>query len=183
MTVAWRSVVERAALGLAMLAAGNAAPDAFDRARAALMNADRATTRGDRSGLVDSARALLASGAAPQSGTPDLARRWLGESRGNTASAYRDRPLGPGYRTIDLARGESARFDQIFLAGQRARVAVVPLGRARYTMKIVDDAQQNVCAASSARAPCDWVPSFTTRFSIEVRNAGAARANFVVVVQ
>ena len=178
----------RRSMGFAILFSalliGNAAPDSFDRAVGALSSGSRAVTRGDRVTLVASAKALVESGATPQAGEKDIARSWLERAHAKVPHAtYRDRPLGPGYRTIGLPRGASAHFDQVFLAGQRARVAVVPLRPARFTMKIVDDAQQNVCDASSPRALCDWVPSFTTRFGIEVRNAGSAPASFVVVVQ
>lgn len=166
------------------LLVGNAAPDSFDRAVGALSSGGKAAARGDRVALAVSANALLDSGATPQPGEMDIARGWLRSVHAKTPrAAYRDRPLGPGYRTIGLPRGASAHFDQVFLAGQRARVAVVPLRQARFTVRIVDDAQQNVCDASSPRALCDWVPSFTTRFGIEVRNAGSTPASFVVVVQ
>ena len=172
------------AIALSGLLVGNAAPDSFDRAVDALSSGGRAAARGDHAALAVSANALVESGATPQAGEKDIAQTWLATAHARMPLAiFRDRPLGPGYRTIGLPRGASAHFDQVFLAGQRARVAVVPLRQARFVMKIVDDAQQNVCDASSPRALCDWVPSFTTRFGIDVRNAGSTPASFVVVVQ
>ncbi len=125
------------------------------------------------------AETLAALGARPTAGTPDLAKLW----GAGTPPAYRDRALGPAYRIIAVVPGGSARFDQVFLAGQRARVAVVAHGTAPARVAVTDDDGLPQCGASDAVGRCDWVPLWTTRFRIELKNPDSQAASYTVVVQ
>jgi len=127
----------------------------------------------------DAARALAAAGAHPVDGTHDLAAAW-GAMR---TPPYRDRALGPGYRQIAIGGGSSARFEQVFLAGQRARVAVVMHGNAAVRLAVTDDDGQPQCGAREHAGRCDWVPLWTTRYRIELQNPGSAIASYTVVVE
>ena len=70
----------------------------------------------------------------------------------------------------------------MFLVGQRARVAVVAASPATVHLNMTDEmgAPQ---FRSDARSGCDWVPLWTTRFQIELVNAGATTAAYYVVVE
>jgi hypothetical protein len=170
-----------------LLTAATPVADPFDRAVQALGRGDSAARSGDRRLLSRAAVALRASGAAPVAGDEDLAARWLhrGLHRAGVSgpAVERDRALGPGYRNMGLPAGTSARFNQTFLAGQRARIAVVPTGRADYAMVVTDDNEAIVCRASPGHDRCDWVPTYTARFKIELRNPGRAQGKYYLVVQ
>lgn len=165
-----------------LLTAATSAADPFDRAVQALGRGDSAARSGNRKLLARAAAALRASGAAPIGGE-DVAARWRHLAGVGASPVERDRALGPGYRDLGLPGGGSARFNQTFLAGQRARIAVVPMGRANYAMIVTGDDEAIVCHASPGHDQCDWVPTYTARFKIELRNPGRAQGKYYLVVQ
>lgn len=168
---------------------GNAAPDAFDRVLATLASGTTAEQNGNTAAMQTAAGALVREGAAPLNDGSDLALRWLsagiaaGGAAPTAAVPYRNRALGPGYRMIALQAGAATRFDQTFLAGQMARVAVVPLTKAEFGLSVRDDQGQPVCTKSTNAARCDWVPNWTTRYEIRVSNPGRITSNYYVVIQ
>jgi hypothetical protein len=143
-------------LSVPLIAAG---PDAFDRVVLALAAGDAQT---------------LADTAAQPIDTPDLA------VSAKPRQAYRNRALGPAYRKVALAPGATARFEQTFFAGQRARVAVVPVDRAVFALAVTDDDGASQCDSS---ARCDWTPLWTTRYRVALDNRGPRPASFFVVMQ
>jgi hypothetical protein len=167
----------------------NRAPDAFDRVVVGISAGIAAERRGNIGAMREAAEILRREGAAPTSASPDVAARWLdksgvGDARTRVVHApYRDRALGAGYRMIALAAGATVQFDQTFLAGQRARVAVVPLTKADFSLSIRDDDGQSVCAATPLKSRCDWVPVWTTRYAIRIANPGKTKSDYYVVVQ
>lgn len=167
------------ALGLSTGVA--AAEDGFDRAAAALAAGSRAAERGDRTGLRAAALTLRATGALPVMGD-DMVTRWLHDAHAVPPPAERDRALGPGYRLLQLGGGDAAIFEQTFLAGRRARVEVVPMHGADFSMQVSDGATA-LCHAAPERARCDWVPSYTTRFTIRIANPGPQPAYYFVMMQ
>ncbi len=173
---------ELAAAALLLIGAAPA-DDAFDRTADALARGLAAEARHDRGGLRAAAVALAAGGASPVGGGEDLSRRWLHAAHARSGPATRDRALGPGYRMLALDGGGSAAFEQVFLAGQSARVAVVPRGRADFTMSVKGDGRETVCDASPPEGRCGWVPAYTTRYRIEVRNPGRSAGLYYLMVQ
>jgi len=162
------------------IAAAAAAPaDDFDRVAAALEAGTSAETAGQPSRLHGAALALAATGAVPVDGQEDLARRWQGASGPPT---YRERALGPAYRAITIRAGATATFQQTFLAGQRARVAVVGLKRSTFVLSVTDDGNIGVCARTS-RATCEWIPLWTTRFKLNVVNSGPADGAYFLLIE
>ena len=154
-----------------LLSAAASPPDTFDRATGALNDGIVAESHADRSALRAAARLLADSGAEPVGGQDDVAVRWRRETRDRTVPVSRDRALGPGYRLLVLDAGAVAAFEQTFLAGQLARVAVVPAPASIVELSVTEDGSASpVCASRPARARCDWVPSYTQRFRIEVAN-------------
>ncbi len=167
----------RAAIALTILAAliGNGDSDAFDRTVTAL---SVGAAQHDRPGrrLRDAGIALITIGAKPIDGE-DLGQQW---SKGVLPPAYRDRALGPGYRSVTLGRGRTAHFEQVFLAGRRAQVALVPLDQSAFRVEVSDDQGSRQCIATVGR--CTWVPLWTTRFRIDVVNvANLAGTSFLVM--
>lgn len=156
--------------------------DAFDRAVAALTMGSRAVELGDRPKLRIAAIALRGSGAQPIVGD-DLATRWLRQAHVRPTAVERNRVLGPGYRTLEIEGGREARFEQTFLAGQLARVAVVALRGADFSMRVSSDENPKLCAVGPASGRCEWVPTYTTRFTIAIANPGRATGRYLVVMQ
>ena len=164
-------VILAAAL-LPLLAAADA--DDFARTVAALNAGAVATTQATRA---RAGRSLLASAARPLDGN-DVGKNWAGIS----TTRYRDRALGPGYRTVAVAPGQTAHFEQTFLAGQRAQIAIVALDRARFTLAVKDDEGAMFCATPLS-GRCSWMPLWTTRYGIDVGNPGRETGRYYVVVQ
>ena len=161
-----------AALALLLVAADSA--DDFARTVSALASGVAGRAPADRA---RAGRTLLAIGARPLDGD-DLGQRWARKQ----AAPYRDRALGPGYRTVSVAPGSTMHFEQTFLAGQRAQVAVVALDRARFALAVKDDEGAVSCAAPPG-GRCSWVPLWTTRYGIDVSNPGRATGRYYMVVQ
>jgi hypothetical protein len=169
---------------LALLALTAATPwNAFDAAADALARGLRAEARADRPALRAAVRALEESGAAPVAGQVDAAAHWAQGSGARTGPATRDRALGPGYRQLTLSPGAATAFEATFLAGQRARVAVVPAPSSAIALRVSEVGQPAICDAAPARPVCDWVPGYTARFQIEVRNPGSRATRLFILVQ
>ena len=156
--------------------------DAFARAVAGLRSGSAAETAHDRIRLGAAIRLVEATGAHPADPTDDVVSRWRAHAAVASTPPYRDRALGPAYRHIALPRAGTIHFEQTFLAGQRARIAVVPLRRAAAKLQVLDDDGHPVCAAASGGS-CDWIPLWTTRFRVDVVNTGARDAEYIVVIQ
>ena len=163
--------MKRRAILVASLLVAASLPDDFARTVDALAAGGRATSRHT------AGRTLLATGARPVDGD-DLGRKWAGP----VASPYRDRALGPAYRTVAVAPGGTAHFEQTFLAGQRAQIAIVPLERARFALSVRDDQGALSCLAPPG-GRCSWMPLWTTRYGIDVRNPGSAIGRYYMVFQ
>lgn len=168
----------RAAVALTLLFAltGNDDSDTFDRTVTALSAGAAQHNRPGRR-LRDAGLALMAIGAKPIEGE-DLGERW---SKGARAPAYRDRALGPGYRAISLEGGKTAHFEQVFLAGRKAQVALVSLDQATFQIEVSDDQGARQCAGTGGR--CAWTPLWTTRFRIDIANRSNRSGTSYLVVQ
>lgn len=161
---------------LALLA--NADEGSFERTVAALTSgAEQAGKPGDR--LRAAGTTLLMLGAKPIDGD-DLGMRWSKGAKQNPP--YRNRALGPGYRSVSLARGDAAHFEQVFLAGQRAQVALVPFNQSEFRLAVSDDQGGMQCAVPTAMR-CSWIPLWTTRYRIDVVNTGKMPGISYLVMQ
>ena len=161
-------------LGALLLVAASSSDDFARTVDALSASAEAPGTPAERQAT---GRILLAAGAHPIEGE-DLARNWAG----GTASRYRDRALGPAYRTIAVTPGGVAHFEQTFLAGQRAQIAIVPLDRARFALSVKDDQGASACSAPPG-GRCSWMPLWTTRYGIDITNPGRATGRYYMVLQ
>ncbi len=156
----------------------------FGRVAAALAAGSVAEAVGDRGALRDAASLLVSAGAVPADGEEDLSRRW-GSAQSTSprpVPTYRDRALGPAYRALSLPAGSAAIFQQTFLAGQRARIAVIGVRRSDFLLSVTDDGDVKICETTS-RAACDWVPPWTTRFKLRVVNSGKVPGTYYLLIQ
>ncbi len=164
----------------------------FDQVVAALKTGEAAELAGDRKQapvLRRVADTLVAAGARPLEGTQDLAQHWraaaerVDPGHGAVLPGYRDRALGPAYRTVTLPGGGKAVFEQVFLAGQRARVSVVAVSNSDFQLSVSDDDNRQVCRNSVTASRCEWVPAWTTRFNVNILNSGPAAGVYYLVIQ
>ena len=163
--------------------------DDHDRTVEALTLGSRASAERDFKGLEKAQRLLSLAGARPDGEGPDLAASWRSEASrlsGWTVTApppMRGRVLGSAYRKTTLAGGETLKLEQIFMAGQKARVSIVPGDGSPLSFSVSEKDGSALCTRSvaGAAASCAWLPTWTTRYRIEVRNQ-ARKAELVYLV-
>jgi hypothetical protein len=124
------------------------------------------------------ARILAGLGAHPLDGGEDYAATWAGGTTPRSAP-LRERALGPGYRRVTIEPNGSARFDQTFLAGRLARVAVAPVRNVAFRLEVSGDGGQSYCSGGRS---CEWVPAYTQRFQVRIDNRAHQPAEFFVVM-
>jgi len=161
----------------------SASSDPTVRIARALSAAGEASMQEDKPRLASALALLDRAGARPAGDWqgPDPVPGWR-EKLGKTAQRLRGSPLGPGYRCGQLDAGGSDRFDQVFLSGRRAKVALSAPGNAPLALRVLDAERKPVCAGDNTRQACNWVPIFTQRYTIEVVNPGKRNADYFLVV-
>ncbi len=124
---------------------------------------------------------------AEDAASDDPLTGWRNQAKAGDGAPWRGRALGPAYRRAVVAPGESLVIQQIFLAGQRAQIAAHMAGTAsggQVALAISNPRQEPVCTRQLApRASCDWLPIFTERFAIALRNSGNREASVYLVVR
>ena len=126
--------------------------------------------------LAFAVRELEAGGVAPAEGQPDLITRW--RQQAETAGASRPGPplrgrvLGPLYRRGVVAPHVEARSEQAFHGGQLARVTLAP-AQPGISLHVhgTADARLVTCRQRQVHE-CAWLPLFTERYRLVVRNSG-----------
>lgn len=165
-------------------------PDApAERAAQVLVNGHKAFAGGAPAQVLADVSAQLESlGAKPSSDADvDLADLWLAEARArglaDEPQPFRGRVLGPAYRTGTLAPGEATETSQLFLAGEQAEVIAVPVESTDLQLEIVEGEGARNCTPppTAARSVCRWIPVFTSRYHIRVRNTGDRASDFYLV--
>jgi hypothetical protein len=173
------------AAALLSTAAAPANVDSVDSVSLALARGLAAEASGDPRAMLGAAQNLDALGARPDADQPDLAGRWrdLAKRRGfKDRSPWRGRALGPAYRQGKLLPGAALATEQVFLAGQKAMVALVPEPGRSLSIRIAGP-DKEICerVAAPPRATCAWLPLFTTRVKISIANRGQAAADYYLV--
>jgi hypothetical protein len=173
------------------LAANDAAPppDRHDLAVRAISVGVSATAKKDARRLIEAERLLVAAGARPEAGGADLAGRWRDDARRIARRALpppptRGRVLGSAYKEATLAAGGALAVEQIFLAGRKAKVSVVPGNGDALRFAVSDQEGKALCVRETSAKPasCSWLPAWTTRYRIEVRNPRPTRASVYLII-
>lgn len=159
--------------------------DPIERIAMAIESGEAALRNRDDYALIAAARALDQLGARPATGEPDLAAEWRTQARAgghaDFTPPFRGRALGPAYRRGTLNGGQGLETEQVFLAGQKAAVALVAPSGA-ITLNIADAGGTAVCgSAAPPRAQCRWLPVFTQRVRIRLANPGKATASYYLI--
>jgi hypothetical protein len=169
--------------------ASSAPTDPHDLAVQALWQGQAAIARRDPASIERSLGMLAASGATPAEGD-DLAVLWSREGARIAGRPlpqqppFRGRALGAAYRKAMVEPGVPLVIEQIFLAGKKARVSLVPGGNTALGLVVAQQGEPAVCTREVAAAPADciWLPVWTTRYRIEVRNRGRSAAPVYLVI-
>ncbi|HUD28116.1 MAG TPA: hypothetical protein VMQ93_04535 [Novosphingobium sp.] len=160
------------------------APGTGERVALALSTAQTAQTRSDPAALARALAVIERAGARPlddwQGEDPVPAWRALVTE---APSPLRGSPLGPGYRAGKAPPGRADSFEQVFLSGKKASIALSTPSDTPLTLQVLDADRRPVCTTADARRACRWVPLFTQRYVIEVRNGGNRVAEYFLVVE
>jgi hypothetical protein len=174
--------------GMAM--AQETTPSALgERVALALASAQSAQTRSDTEGLTQALGVIERAGARPlddwTGDDPVAAWRALVPATPGflPASPLRGSPLGPGYRTGKAGPGAADSFEQVFLSGKKASIALSTPSDTPLTLQVLDADRRPVCTTADPRRACRWIPVFTQRYVIEVRNGGNRMAEYFLVVE
>lgn len=167
----------------AMLNAQGPAIPVEETVATALASAHSAQERADREGLAKALGIIARSGARPL-------QNWSGEDPvphwrelvPDEGPVLRGSPLGPGYRSGKILAGGSDSFEQVFLSGQKASIVLSTPGKSPLSLAVLDGSRKPVCETGNPRNACHWVPLFTQRYVIEVRNRGESVADYFLVV-
>lgn len=163
--------------------------DPHDIAVDALWEGQAAIAERDADSIERVLALLDASGAASADGE-DIALAWRKEGEDIAGRPFarppplRGRALGAAYRAAVIEPGRDLVLEQIFLAGKKAKVSVVPSGLADIRFSIAEQDGNAVCSRDVGGSPatCTWLPVWTTRYRIEVRNEGRSAASIHVVI-
>jgi hypothetical protein len=113
----------------------------------------------------------------------DPVAQWRAEAAalGGAPIPERGRALGPAYRSGWLEPGAIRTLDQLYLAGQTARISLSSSGRQAIALTISDPASKIICRQDGPAGRCQWVAIFTQRYRIELSNPGKARLRYFLV--
>jgi hypothetical protein len=153
-----------------------------ERLAEALAAADRAAEAGDRPALARALADVEALGGRPESPAEEvLLAAWHAQS-GTAAIPLRGRTLGRGYRSGTITPGSNMVIAQTFLSGQKASIALSAADGKVLGLSVVDGTDRQVCQEEARRASCSWVPLFTQRHTIQLRNPGPREVRYFLVI-
>lgn len=149
----------------------------------ALAEAQAARDNADDAALSRALGVIARAGAHPLEGWggPDPVPEWRSHAPA-AGSPLRGSPLGPGYRLGQVPAGQSESFEQVFLSGRKASVSIATRDGKPVSLRVTDRDRRVVCQSGQGSPACNWVPLFTQRYRIEVRNGGQQKANYYLVV-
>ena len=158
------------------------------RAAHAISIGQQGEKNADADALRTAAQTLESLGARPEADQgEDLSRRWGKQAQLIDPSAappvYRGRALGPSYKKGQVSSLSTVSTDQIFLAGKKASVALVPVSSQPLSITISDGQGKNICNRSTSSRPanCQWLPLFTERYRINIQNSARQPVSYYLV--
>ena len=73
-------------------------------------------------------------------------------------------------------------IEQTFLSGQKASIALSATDGKVLGLSVLDGKEKPVCREQSQRTSCSWIPLFTQRHTIRVRNPGPREVRYFLVI-
>lgn len=144
--------------------------------------ADDAATIGDQQRLALALQRIDARRARPLNDAGEKALEDWRTVAGVQGPPMRGRTLGPGFSSGTLGPGQKTMIEQTFLSGQRASIDVSSVGQAQLTLAVKRRDNSTVCTEHARRNQCNWVPMYTERHSIELRNPGKSKVRYYIVI-
>jgi hypothetical protein len=145
-------------------------------------------THFDAEALRTAAQTLDSLGARPDADQQeDLSKRWGEQAMvidpSTAPPVYRGRALGPSYKKGMVSAVSTVSTEQIFLAGKKASVALVPVSSKPISITISDGQGKNICNRSTSSKPanCHWLPLFTERYRINVQTSARQPVSYYLV--
>ncbi|MEL7730505.1 hypothetical protein AAG612_13305 [Citromicrobium bathyomarinum] len=147
-----------------------------------LSEADAAFERGDSETLAQRLRSIDLAGATPSDASgKDALQEWRASAPKETR-ALRGRVLGPAYLSGTLAPGALVHTEQLLMGGKSVSIAAGTAPREGVHLRIARADGKTVCEQSPAHArECRFVPTYTQRYRIELRNSGKRDARYHIV--
>lgn len=87
---------------------------------------------------------------------------------------------GDGWQRGWIEAGAELKLEQQFLAGQPAAVTLMAPPAAPLAVTVAEAGAAPVCRGARG---CRWQPAFTGRYAITLRNGGAARVRYLLLVR
>ena len=153
-----------------------------ERLADAVRAADRAALAGDEAALAGALAEIDALGGRPLDPTGEVQlAAWRAQS-GAPSIPLRGRTLGRGYRSGTITAGSNMVIEQTFLSGQKASIALSATDGKVLGLSVLDGKEKPVCREQSQRTSCSWIPLFTQRHTIRVRNPGPREVRYFLVI-
>jgi len=138
-------------------------------------------SRSNRRALGSALTTLDRLGVHAQPGIGDDAiAEWRALPGVRAGNRYRGRVLGPAFRRGWLDAGQMVQVEQLFLSGQAASVSVANLPDGPLRLGVSGPDGRANC--QEAARNCNWMPSFTQRYTITIRNIGPRATRFYLVM-
>jgi len=171
-----------AVVGTALFEVPGAPQTPQERLADALAAADRAAEESDQAALAAALADIEALGGWSED-PADEARlaAWRAQS-GASPAPMRGRTLGRGYRSGTITPGSNTVIEQTFLSGQKASIALSAADGKVLGLSVLDGQDQPVCREQSQRTSCSWIPLFTQRHTIRLRNPGPGAVRYYLVI-
>ncbi len=167
------------------------APDATSavtRTADAIIAGQVAERNADAAGLRAAAGKLDNLGARPDDDQhDDLSESWSRQASvidpSTPPAVYRGRALGPSYKKGVVSATSRVSINQIFLAGKKASVALVPASSKPVSIEISDGEGRKICSRLTSLKPanCEWLPLFTERYQIDIRTSESRPVSYYLV--
>lgn len=162
----------------------SAVPDQTERAARLLADA-AAASESDPTRLAALLGVIEGQGIHSAEGNADdLLPAWRAQAAAQTGVPVplRGRALGPAYQSGWLEPNSSKRIEQIFLAGEAAKIALSSPTKTPLDIDVSGPDAKNVCRQNAQiNGRCEWMAIYTQRFSIEIRNPGSKRVRYFLV--
>ena len=140
--------------------------------------------RPDKKALAGTLLSIEELGAAPLAdfaGDPVPAWRASVQSEIDKTPPFRGRVLGAAYRLGWIGGASTLRMEQLFLGGKSATVAMSVSPASPVSLQIIDADQKTICTANAGNS-CVWMPQYTRRYTIEVKNLSDDKARYYLAL-
>lgn len=107
--------------------------------------------------------------------------RWTDAGKLASADPFPAGVTGRGFVSGWIEAGAELKMEQQFLAGRPAAVAVRTAPGAPLALTVAEAGAVPVCR--EATGGCRWLPEYAGRYAIRLRNPGAARVRYVLMLR